>query len=256
MTAPVLEVEGIYKHFGAIEALRGVSLSIYPGEVVGLVGDNGAGKSTFVRVLSGAVVPDRGTIKLRQRTVRFASPIDARKQGIETVYQDLALAPHLSVAANLFLGRESVRAGFLSKFGFLHEAKMYQTAHDALSVLRIQIPSLYQPVGELSGGQRQAVAVARAVFWGSAMAILDEPTAALGVEESAMVLDLIRRVRDKGVPVLLVSHTMPHVMDVTDRVVVLRRGEVVATARTRDCSMDEIITWITGSTHLAGAGGD
>lgn len=252
MTQPVLEVDSITKSYGAIQALRGISFQLFPGEVIGLIGDNGAGKSTTVKILSGAVIPDSGTIKIEGKPVQFTSPSHARAMGIETVYQDLALAPHLSVTANLFLGREVLRPGLLGRLGFLDEERMSRGSEDDLSLLRIKIKSLRQAVRELSGGQRQAVAVARAVSWGTRVVVLDEPTAALGVEESAMVLDLIRRVRDKGVPVILVSHTMPHVQEVTDRIVVLRQGSVVATARTKDCTLDQIITWITGSAVLAG----
>jgi ABC-type sugar transport system ATPase subunit len=243
---------GIEKRFGAIQVLHNVSFAINAGEVVGLVGDNGAGKSTTVRIMSGALQPDRGDILIQGRKVRFDSPIAARQQGIETVYQDLALAPHLTVKANLFLNREELRSGILGALGFLDEKRMAREAVKKLELLRIKIKSMDQLIQELSGGQRQAIAVARAASWGSRLVILDEPTAALGVEESQMVLDLIRRVRDSGVPVLLISHTMPHVFEVTDRIVVLRQGRVVATAVTKECTLEDVIMWITGAAVHAG----
>jgi ABC-type sugar transport system ATPase subunit len=247
-----VELVGIEKRFGAIQVLHNVSFAINAGEVVGLVGDNGAGKSTTVRIMSGALQPDRGDILIQGRKVRFDSPIAARQQGIETVYQDLALAPHLTVKANLFLNREELRSGILGALGFLDEKRMAREAVKKLELLRIKIKSMDQLIQELSGGQRQAIAVARAASWGSRLVILDEPTAALGVEESQMVLDLIRRVRDSGVPVLLISHTMPHVFEVTDRIVVLRQGRVVATAVTKECTLEDVIMWITGAAVHAG----
>ncbi len=245
-----IELVDIEKRFGAVKVLHGVSFKVYPGEVVGLVGDNGAGKSTTVRIISGALQPDRGEIRLNGTRVRFDSPIVARREGIETVYQDLALAPHLSVKANLFLNREEVRPGLLGRLGFLNERLMNQEAVSKLNLLHINITSMNQAIRELSGGQRQAIAVARAASWGSRLVILDEPTAALGVEESRMVLDLIRRVRDSGVPVLLISHTMPHVFEVTDRIIVLRQGRVVASAVTRECTLEQVIMWITGAAAI------
>ena len=243
---PAIQLVDVDKRFGAIQVLHKVSLQIFPGEVVGLVGDNGAGKSTTVKILSGALQPDHGEMRINGTRVRLDSPIVARRQGIETVYQDLALAPHLSVIANLYLNREELRPGLLGRLGFLDKQRMDRDALSKLSLLRIKIKSMEQPIRELSGGQRQAIAVARAAAWGSRLVILDEPTAALGVEESQMVLDLIRRVRDHGVPVLLISHTMPHVLDVTDRIIVLRQGRVVATAKTETCTLEQIVMWITG----------
>ncbi len=244
--AASIELVDVEKRFGAVQVLHGVSFKVYPGEVVGLVGDNGAGKSTTVRIISGALQPDSGEIRVNGKKVRFDSPIVARREGIETVYQDLALAPHLSVKANLFLNREEIRPGLLGRLGFLNERQMDQESVDKLNLLHINIASMDQIIQELSGGQRQAIAVARAASWGSRLVILDEPTAALGVEESRMVLNLIRRVRDSGVPVLLISHTMPHVFDVTDRIIVLRQGRVVAGAVTRECTLEQVIMWITG----------
>lgn len=249
---PTLELRNVTKRFGAIKVLHGVSFAVYPGEVVGLVGDNGAGKSTTVRIISGALRPDAGEIHIEGRPVRFESPIDARREGIETVYQDLALAPHLSVKANLFLNREKFRKGFLGRLGFLDEKEMGMDAVSKLDLLHIKIKSMDQLIQELSGGQRQAIAVARAASWGSRLVILDEPTAALGVEESRMVLDLIRRVRDSGVPVLLISHTMPHVFEVTNRIVVLRHGRVAASTNTHECTLEQVIMWITGAAISAG----
>lgn len=251
-TKPAIELVDIQKRFGAVQVLHGVSFNVFPGEVVGLVGDNGAGKSTTVRILSGALHPDRGDIRIEGQSVRFESPIQARQRGIETVYQDLALAPHLSVSANLFLNREHVRPGLWGRLGFLDEQRMATDAVSKLGLLHINIKSLNQTIQQLSGGQRQAIAVARAASWGSRLVVLDEPTAALGVEEAQMVLNLIRQVRDSGIPVLLISHTMPHVFEVTDRIIVLRQGRVVAAAQTRDCTLDQVIMWITGSSVHAG----
>lgn len=249
---PAVELVDIEKRFGAIQVLHGVSFKVFPGEVVGLVGDNGAGKSTTVRIISGALQPDSGELRVNGGKVRFDNPIAARRAGIETVYQDLALAPHLSVKANLFLNREELRPGILGRLGFLDERRMEKESISKLDLLHIKIKSMNQTIQELSGGQRQAIAVTRAASWGNRMVILDEPTAALGVEESQMVLDLIRRVRDSGVPVLLISHTMPHVFEVTDRIVVLRQGRVVASANTRECTLEQVIMWITGAAVHAG----
>ena len=243
----LVEVDRVSKSYGPVQALRDVSFGLRPGEVVGLVGDNGAGKSTLCRILSGADYPDSGTIRIRGTLVNLASPAVARKLGIETVYQDLALAPHLSIAGNIFLGREIRRDGILGKLGVLSESKMREEAETFLSSLRIQMGNLKSTVQYLSGGQRQAVAIARAAAWGSLMMILDEPTAALGVEESAKVLEITRSAADKGLAVVFVSHTLPYVMEATDRIVVLRHGALVADERTGDCTLSEVVGWITGA---------
>ncbi len=244
---PVFEARGIVKHFGRIQALKGIDFSIYPGEVVGLLGDNGAGKSTLIKVFSGAIPFDEGEILLDGKPVKFSSPLDARNAGIETVYQDLALATDLDIESNLFLGREILKPGLLGKLGFLDKKAMYRQVEELFKKLNIRVQSLKSEVSELSGGQRQAVAVARAVSWGTKLVIMDEPTAALGVEQSAMVLDLIRQVRHKNIPVIFISHTLPFVFDICDRIVILRLGEVVANLATKDTNVNEVVQYITGS---------
>lgn len=246
-----LSCESVAKRYGGVQALLDVSIDLYPGETVGLVGDNGAGKSTLVRLLSGVEMPDAGRLKVAGEPVRFASPSAARAAGVETVYQDLALASHLSVAANIFLGRELARGGILGRLRFLDEARMRRAADESLKTLRITIPNVGRDVERLSGGQRQAVAVARATIWGKRVVILDEPTAALGVEETAMVLRLVERVSSQGAAVLFISHTLPQIFEVTDRIVVLRLGRVVASARTRDCTPDQVVSWITGASEMS-----
>src|SRR5947209_887162 len=200
----VLEARGISKHYGSVTALESVDFEAYPGEVVALLGDNGAGKSTLIKILSGATRPDTGTIKLHGREVEFHGPRDARASGIETVYQDLALAPDLDVASNLFLGREILMPGVLGALGMVNQRVMRQQADEHLRGLRVRLKSVRQTVDTLSGGQRQSVAVARTVLWGKDIVILDEPTAALGVAQSGMVLQLIREVRDHGASVIFI----------------------------------------------------
>lgn len=246
-TRLVFEAKNIFKNYGRIQALRGVSLSVHEGEVVGLLGDNGAGKSTLIKILSGALPFDEGDIFLDGKPCHFDSPQDARNQGIETVYQDLALATDLDIESNLFLGREIVKKGILGKFGFLHKKEMLRQVEDLLKNLNVKLQTYKARVADLSGGQRQAVAVARAVAWGNKMVIMDEPTAALGVEQSAMVLDLVRQVKAKGIPVIFISHTLPFVFDVCDRLVILRLGEVVANLVTSETTVDEVVQYITGS---------
>lgn len=244
----VLEAKGITKKFGKVRALRGVDFSIEPGEVVGLLGDNGAGKSTFVKVISGAYSYDEGLIKLNGEEKQFERPVDARNAGIETVYQDLSLAPDLDIESNLFLGREIMKKGLLGKLGFMDEKAMYKEVELNLKKLGVNtIQNIKAKVGGLSGGQRQAVAIARSVSWGSELVIMDEPTAALGVEQSSIVMDLIRQVQSKGTPVILISHTLPFVFDVTDRIVIFRLGEVVANLKTKETNVSEVVQYITGS---------
>jgi len=244
---PILEARGLSKSYGRIQALTEVDFTIHPGEVVGLVGDNGAGKSTLIKILSGAITPDVGHLKLKGEQVRFRFPAEARKRGIETVYQDLSLAPHLSIADNLFLGREIIRSGVASVFGVLDRKAMIQRAQLILDELHVTVRSMKALIGELSGGQRQAVAVARAVLWGDSMIILDEPTNHLGVEEVDMVLQLIRRVKERGIPVVFISHTLPHVLEVTDRIDVMFLGRKVKSLETKATSLDEVVAYITGS---------
>jgi simple sugar transport system ATP-binding protein len=251
---PLIATRGITKHFGSVQALRGVDLDIFPGEVVGLVGDNGAGKSTLVNILSGAVQPNSGTILVDGKTVTFSSSHEARRAGIETVYQDLALAPDLTVWANIFLGRERTVKGPLGALGWLDRRAMAREAEEHLNRTRIRIGSVAAHAGRLSGGQRQAIAVGRAVAWGSKVILMDEPTAALGVEQQAKVGELVRTVCDQGVPILLISHNLPQVHALCDRVVVLFQGRVVADLRPRECSVEEIVSWITGASLAATSG--
>ena len=244
---PVVSVEGITKHFGSVQALRGVDLEINAGEVVGLVGDNGAGKSTLVNILSGGPQPNSGVIRVDGQRVSLSSSLDARRMGIETVYQDLALAPDLSVWANIFLGREELVKGPLRYLGWLNRRFMIASAEKDLERTRIRIGSVGSVAGRLSGGQRQAIAVGRAVAWGSRVILMDEPTAALGVEQQERVAELVATVASQGVPVLLISHNLPQVYRICDRVVVLFQGQVVANLRPSQCSLDDIVSWITGA---------
>jgi ABC-type sugar transport system ATPase subunit len=244
---PVLEARGITRSFGRVTALRGAELIAHAGEVSALVGDNGAGKSTLIKILSGALQPDGGTMLIDGKPVSLASPQDARRQGIETVYQDLALAPSLDVAANLFLGRELRSTGLLGRVGFLNDRMMRRQAQKEMANLHIGLSSVRQPVFTLSGGQRQAIAVARATAWGRRVVIMDEPTAALGVRETHMVLRLIERVRESGIAVLMISHSMPEVFEVADRITILRLGRTVRQMRRDEASMTEVVSFMTGA---------
>ncbi len=221
-----IAVDGLVKSYGGVRALRGVSLSVRAGEVLGLLGDNGAGKSTLVRCVAGVERPDEGEIRISGAPVDFGGAADATRAGVETVYQDLALFKPLDAATNLFLNREIVRPGVLGRIGWLDKKRMRSETASVLDGLGIRLPSPKEPVGLLSGGQRQAVAVGRAVAWGRKVVVLDEPTAALGVEQSRLILDLVKRLRASGVAVLLVSHNMYDVLEVCDRVVALRHGSV------------------------------
>jgi fructose transport system ATP-binding protein len=247
-SAPVLQARGLVKRYGHVTALDGADLDLLSGEILAVIGDNGAGKSTLVKALSGALVPDAGEIRVDGRAVNFKNPSDARRQGIETVYQDLAVAPAMTVAENLFLGREIRRPGLLgSVLRLIDKKRMLAEAAKHLQSLRIDIVSMQQPVESLSGGQRQGVAVARSAAFARHVVIMDEPTAALGVKESGMVLELIRRVRDNGLPVLLVSHNMPHVFEVADRIHIARLGKRVAVVSPRDISMADAVAIMTGA---------
>ena len=247
MAEPLLEARGIVKSFGRVNALRGASFSVNSGEVVALIGDNGAGKSTMVKTLSGVLTPDEGEIRFEGRPVTISDPHAARELGIETVYQDLALAPDLESSANLFLGREAVRPGLLGKLGFIDKREMRRRTQEAFETLGVGVQDATAAVATLSGGQRQGVAVARAVTWAGKVVFMDEPTAALGVVQTRNVLDLIRRVRETGLSVVLISHNMPEVMEVSDRVEVLRLGERVARFNTADTSMEELVGAMTGA---------
>jgi simple sugar transport system ATP-binding protein len=247
MAEPILEARGIVKDFGRVRALRGADFTVYPAEVVALVGDNGAGKSTLVKCLAGVEHPDAGEIAFEGSPVVLNTPTQARELGIETVYQDLALAADLDPAANLFLGREATRGGLLGKLGFLDKAEMHRRANDAFDSLGVGLQDSSAPVANMSGGQRQGVAVSRAVTWASKVVFMDEPTAALGVVQTRHVLDLIRRVRERGLSVVLISHNLPEVFAVADRIEVLRLGERVAQYQRGDVSMEDIVGAMTGA---------
>ncbi|MCU1570823.1 MAG: monosaccharide transporter ATP-binding protein family [Naasia sp.] len=251
---PLLHAEGLAKHYGSIHALRDATFSVGHGEVVGLVGDNGAGKSTLLKTLAGALQPTTGRLLIEGEPVEFHRPRDAQRAGIETVYQDLALASNLSVAENLYFGRERLRPGLLGRLGVLDHRAAEDQARAELDKIKIRIPSVASQCGELSGGQRQAVAVARAAAFGSKLVLMDEPTAALGVEQQHQVGELITRIRSQGTSVLLVSHNLPQVHELCDRVIVLYRGTTVADLAPGDVSIEEIIAWITGAAVPRGRG--
>ena len=245
---PILSAKGIHKRYGQVTAIDGADFELYPGEILAVIGDNGAGKSSLIKVLSGAVIPDSGTVSLDGEEVHFKSPLEARKAGIETVYQDLAVAPALDIATNLFLGREKRRAGPLgSVLRMIDHKGMREEADKQMKSLQIGIRSMSQAVETLSGGQRQGVAVARAAAWARKLVIMDEPTAALGVKESGQVLELIKRVRDNGLPVILISHNMPHVFEIADRIHIHRLGKRVAVVDPKDHSMHDVVGIMTGA---------
>jgi fructose transport system ATP-binding protein len=245
---PVLQARGIVKRFGHVTALSGADFDLYEGEVLAVIGDNGAGKSTLIKVLSGALQADEGELRLAGEPVQFRSPLDARRAGIETVYQDLAVAPALDIASNLFLGRELRRRGPLgSVLRMLDKRGMRREAARALSELQIGVQSVRAAVEDLSGGQRQGVAVARAAAWGRRVVIMDEPTAALGVKETAQVVELIKRVRERGLPVILISHDMPHVFELADRIHIMRLGKRAAVVTPKSHSMQEAVAIMTGA---------
>lgn len=242
---PVLALRGVSKRFGAVQALSEVDFEVFPAEVVGLVGDNGAGKSTLVKVIAGAYRPDAGQYLFEGREVAVAGPRDAADLGVQTVYQDLALCDNLDVVANLYLGREEVRGD--GALRLIDEIGMERKAQDSVRELHVRIPSLRSLIATLSGGQRQSVAVARAVMWNSKVVLLDEPTAALGVEQTKQVKELILRLREKGLGVVVISHNLADVFDVTDRIVVLRLGRRVATFETQAASRRDVVSSITGA---------
>jgi D-xylose transport system ATP-binding protein len=247
---PRLALTGITKRFGAVLALDRVDFEVYPGEVVALVGDNGAGKSTLTKIIAGVYQASEGTIAFEGRPVRIGSPEAATALGIATVYQDLALCDNLDVVANLFLGREQA-SGLPGGLRSLSEEEMERRTREVLHSLSVKIPSVRRPVSDLSGGQRQSVAVSRAVLWGSQLVLLDEPTAALGVEQTALVLGLIRQLRERGLSIVLISHNLTDVFQVADRIVVLRLGRRVATFPRRAATMEDVVAAITGGTSDA-----
>lgn len=244
--APILEVRDISKRYGSVAALRGADLTLYPGEVLGLVGDNGAGKSTLVNILSGAVAPTGGDILVDGKRVVLHNALDARACGIETVYQDLALAPDLAIWANLFAGRERMVHGPLRWLGWLDRKGMEKESVAYLERTRIRIGSVNSLVGKLSGGQRQAVAVARAAAWGTRIMILDEPTAALGVEQQAKVAELVRTVSEGGISVILVTHNLRQVRELCSRTAVMFQGQIITTLDMAETGINEVVSWITG----------
>ncbi|QFT62661.1 fructose transport system ATP-binding protein [Roseivivax halotolerans] len=249
MTEPMLKARNLVKRFGKVVAIDHCDFDLYPGEILAVIGDNGAGKSTLVKAVSGAVVPDSGEIWLDGKKVLFHSPIEARAHGIETVYQTLAMSPALSIADNMFMGREIRRPGFRGKWlRQLDKPKMEQIAREKLNDLGLMtIQNINQAVETLSGGQRQGVAVARAAAFGSKVIILDEPTAALGVKESRKVLELILDVRSRGIPIILISHNMPHVFELADRIHVHRLGKRLCVIDPKEHSMSDAVAYMTGA---------
>ncbi|MGH6625280.1 MAG: ATP-binding cassette domain-containing protein [Burkholderiaceae bacterium] len=244
----VMQARGLVKRYGHVTALDGADFELRAGEILAVIGDNGAGKSSLIKCLSGATIPDEGRIELDGKPIHFKSPIDARRAGIETVYQDLAVAPAMTIAENLFLGRELRREGLLGQvLRMLDKKKMLEISIARMNDLKVGIRSMTQTVETLSGGQRQCVAVSRAAAFAQHVVIMDEPTAALGVKEGNMVLELIRRVRDKGLPVVLISHNMPHVFEIADRIHVARLGKRAAVLNPRKISMSDTVAVMTGA---------
>jgi fructose transport system ATP-binding protein len=246
---PILQGKNLVKRYGRVTALDHCDFDLYPGEILAVIGDNGAGKSTLIKAVSGAVVPDEGEVLLEGRQVHFTSPLDARQHGIETVYQQLAMSPALSIADNMFMGREIRKPGFMGKYlRQLDRKTMERIAREKLTELGLMtIQNINQAVETLSGGQRQGVAVARAAAFGSKVIILDEPTAALGVKESRKVLELIQDVRSRGVPIVLISHNMPHVFEIADRIHVHRLGRRLCVIRPQDYTMSDAVAFMTGA---------
>lgn len=249
MSKPILQARNLTKRYGRVTAMENCNFELMPGEILAVIGDNGAGKSTLIKALSGAITPDSGTIELKGKEVFFTSPLNARDYGIETVYQNLAMSPALSIADNMFMGREIRKKGVLGTiFRQLDKKKMNELARQKLSELGLlTIQNIEQKVETLSGGQRQGVAVARAVAFGSNVVILDEPTAALGVKEGRRVLDLILEVKSRGIPIILISHNMPHVFEVADRIHIHRLGKRLGVIKPKDYSMSDAVALMTGA---------
>jgi simple sugar transport system ATP-binding protein len=252
MTEPILEAKGLSRSFGHVRALDAADFDINPGEVVAVIGDNGAGKSTLVKALTGNLAVDTGEIRFEGKPVHITSPQQASALGMEVVYQDLALAPHLNPVQNMFLGRELSRKGVLGRLGFMDEKTMREKAKQSFAELGGTVRSMSAPIGSMSGGQRQQVAIARAISWADKVVILDEPTAALGVVQTQNVLESIKRVKAKGIAVILISHSMPHVLEVADRVQVLRLGRRVATFDASKTSVEELVGAMTGALDKSG----
>ena len=251
MITPLLEARGVSRRFGQVQALDGADFAVMPGEICALIGDNGAGKSTLVKILSGADRPDDGQIFLDGAQLSFGSPPDAQRAGIATVYQDLALAPELTAANNLYLGRELMQKGLLGRLGFVDRKTMRATSSTQFRALGVVLKSADVPVASLSGGQRQSVAIARAAMWAKKVIFMDEPTASLGVIQTGRVLDLIRTVRDSGVAVVLVSHNMNQVLEVADRIEVLRLGRRVARFERGQATIEKLVTAMTSGGVIA-----
>jgi simple sugar transport system ATP-binding protein len=249
-TPYLLEARGIVKSYGHVEVLRGADFQVAPGTVTALIGDNGAGKSTLVKILSGVMPPQGGEILMNGKPVQFASPTHARDLGIETVYQDLALAPDLGPAENAYIGRELLKPGFLGRLGVLDKKRMRREAFATFTSLGTDVKDMDATVAALSGGQRQSVAICRSVMWAKGLVFMDEPTAALGVRQTRRVLDLIRRVADQGVAVVLISHNMPEVLEVSDSIQVLRLGRRVATF-SHSATVEDLVGAMTGALEVS-----
>jgi len=249
--APILRARGITKRFGHVEALRGVDFDARAGEITALIGDNGAGKSTLVKILSGVYAATSGELAVDGVPVTFSSPADAHALGIETVYQDLSVCPDLSPSANMYMGREALRPGLLGRLGFLDNAAMRRESAAAFQRLKVALKDMDAPIASLSGGQRQSVAICRAALWAKRVVFMDEPTAALGVVQTARTLDLVRRIRDTGVAVVLISHNMRDVIQVADTVEVLRLGRRIATMPNQGLTVQDLVGAMTGALDAA-----
>jgi len=255
--APLISARGLTKRYGTIVAADGVDVEIGHGEIVAIVGDNGAGKSTVIKMISGAVIPDEGEIAIDGEPATIHNPMDARGYGIETIYQDLAMPPNLDVVTNIYLGRERRREGPLGVLGALDRRRMRREAEAQLADLKIDIPRLTgAPVESLSGGQRQSVAIARAMVWASKVMIMDEPTAALGVAQAAAVLEIVKEVRERGISVVIVSHILPHVLELADRIIVMRHGHKVADLAAGELDEHSLIELIVGLRAVSTANND
>jgi simple sugar transport system ATP-binding protein len=249
MENAMLEVRSLTKRFGGLVAVDHMDMQVYPGEVVGLLGDNGAGKSTLIKMVSGVYHPDEGRIFFQGKEVKMSSPMDALELGIETLYQDLALAENLDAYSNIFLGREKTKP-FLGFIKVLDHESMREESKKVLKRLEIEIPSLHNQIKTLSGGQRQAVAIGRSIYWNAKLLIMDEPTAALGVHEQRKVLDLVRLLRSQNIPIIVISHQLYDIFSVTDRLVIMRRGKKIAERITKDTTPEEVVGLITGSEEV------